>query len=251
MYRILINLQYDGSSYCGWIKQKNQNSIQGVLEKTIFKVIKSNNFKVYGVSKTDAGVHALSQKVIIEINFQPTLNKFIWALNKALPSDIHISEFDYVSASFELHDVKCKTYVYTLNNSIWDLKNNRYELEWSKNLINIKQLQDICNIFVGEHDFKLFSGLSESEVNSGNFKTIRKIDSIKVFKKADKIEIEFIAKGFIRHQIRYIVQSILNCQYNKVSQSTLKEMLNGNGKKLPFKAEAKGLLLKSVVFNKK
>lgn len=249
MWKILINLQYEGANYHGWIKQKKSVTVQSTLEKTIEKVIKNKDFKIFGVSKTDAGVHALAQKVIIQISFKPRLDLFIKALNKTLPSDIFISSSEFISLDFDLHDVKQKTYTYTINNSVWNLQNNRFELLWNKKIIICSELQNIFDLFVGDHDFKLFSGLNKDEILKKSIKTKRLIDSIAVIENNKKIIIEFKAIGFIRHQIRYIVQASLACYEQKVSIAVIQEMLNGNGHKLPFKADAKGLILKEVVFN--
>ena len=57
MYRYQLLIEYDGSNYIGWQKQKKGNSIQGTLEKTLSKVFKEK-IVIQGSGRTDKGVHA-------------------------------------------------------------------------------------------------------------------------------------------------------------------------------------------------
>ena len=40
MRNIMITIQYDGSNYCGWQKQNDTLGIQGIIEKSIYKITK-------------------------------------------------------------------------------------------------------------------------------------------------------------------------------------------------------------------
>ncbi|ADR24176.1 putative tRNA pseudouridine synthase A [Mycoplasma leachii PG50] len=244
---ILLTLCYDGSNYHGWINQINSISIQTVLNKAIKKVIKTSEFKTIGASKTDANVHALDQKVLLIIYFTPILEKFIKAINKALPKDIRILNAKFVNSDFNIREVEYKIYNYYINDYKFDIFTNRYEYFWKHSKIDILKLQEIFNLFVGEHEFKLFSGLKENEWD--NYQTKRIIDDIKVLRINNKVVIQFKATGFIRYQIRIIIANCLNAYLNyKINVNTLIEMLQGIGKKTPFIIEAKGLVLQQIKF---
>ena len=38
MKNINLTIEYDGTNYCGWQRQKNANSVQGTIEKAIDKL---------------------------------------------------------------------------------------------------------------------------------------------------------------------------------------------------------------------
>lgn len=250
MFKFLLTLQYDGSDFHGWIEQSNSKTIQGELNKAIKKVTKQSAFKTYGASKTDAGVHAIDQKVILELAFKPKLILFQKAINKALPETINISSIIEVNQNFNIRDVMFKEYTYTINDNQYDLLTNRFELNWKYAKIEVDKLQDIFNLFIGEHDFKLFSGLSQNEILNSDIKTIRSIENIIVKRINDKVVIHFKAKGFIRYQIRMVVQTSLNCYLNKrITQAEIKTKLQGVGDKPPFNAPPEGLKLIKIVFN--
>ncbi|ATZ21365.1 tRNA pseudouridine(38-40) synthase TruA [Mesoplasma tabanidae] len=250
MFKFLLTLQYDGSDFHGWVEQPNCLTIQGELNKAIRKVTKKAYFKTIGASKTDAGVHAADQKVTLDLKFKPKLELFKKAINKALPETIRVAFIEEIKDNFNIRDVSYKQYSYTINDGIYDLLTNRFELNWNFNKIEVAKLQNIFDLFVGKHDFKLFSGLSDKDLLSSNINTIRSIDSIKVSRINEKIVVNFKAKGFIRYQIRMIVQSALNCYLNKkITKEEIQEKLKGIGDKPPFNAPAKALKLNKIVFN--
>ena len=60
-------VQYDGSHYSGWQKQKNASTIQETLERALFKIT-NHRVKTFAAGRTDAGVHASGQVVHFESN---------------------------------------------------------------------------------------------------------------------------------------------------------------------------------------
>ncbi|WP_026389215.1 tRNA pseudouridine(38-40) synthase TruA [[Acholeplasma] multilocale] len=248
MVNLLISLSYDGTDYCGWVIQKKGKTIQGELEKALKGITKNSEYKILGASKTDSGVHALDQKVLVTIEFEPDLTRFSKALNRALPSDIIINRIEKVSEDFNIRDVKQKTYKYVINDQQTNIFNQRFELDWRYGEINIEKLQEIFNCFIGEHEFKLFSGLTTEEMQLR--KTYRKVDSIVVERSSTgKVEIIFKGKGFIRYQIRMIVGAALSAyQGKRISTSDIKNKLQGIGEKSTIVIEAKGLILEKIEF---
>ena len=61
MYRYKLKISYDGLNYQGWQKQPNKKTIQGELEKNLFKICGNSNISVEGSGRTDTGVHAKGQ----------------------------------------------------------------------------------------------------------------------------------------------------------------------------------------------
>ena len=57
-YKIIV--EYDGTNYSGWQKQKGKKSIQESIESAI-RTMTQEIVEVYGSGRTDAGVHALGQ----------------------------------------------------------------------------------------------------------------------------------------------------------------------------------------------
>ena len=60
MFTYQIIVEYDGTNFVGWQKQKNGLSVQQTIEKIFTKILKEKVI-LYGSGRTDAGVHAVGQ----------------------------------------------------------------------------------------------------------------------------------------------------------------------------------------------
>ena len=62
MKRVALLVQYDGSHYSGWQKQKNATTVQEILDKALLKIT-NHTVNTFAAGRTDAGVHASGQVV--------------------------------------------------------------------------------------------------------------------------------------------------------------------------------------------
>jgi tRNA pseudouridine38-40 synthase len=60
MFNYKLIIRYIGTNYHGWQKQKNQISIQEIIEKKL-EVLFKEKIRLIASGRTDAGVHALGQ----------------------------------------------------------------------------------------------------------------------------------------------------------------------------------------------
>ena len=98
--RVLLTVSYDGTAYAGWQRQQNALAVQQVLEEALRKLTGEATLTVTGSSRTDAGVHALGQRVHFDTASRIPPDKFPFALNTCLPADIRVLEGRYVPAAF-------------------------------------------------------------------------------------------------------------------------------------------------------
>ena len=94
MPRFFIEVFYKGTNYSGFQVQENANSIQSEVEKSL-SVFFKESFSLTGSSRTDAGVHALSNYFHFDSSLLSSytpqrLNRAIYNLNAILPADIVI-----------------------------------------------------------------------------------------------------------------------------------------------------------------
>lgn len=87
MIRYCLIIEYDGSGYVGWQRQKNGVSIQGEIEKAIF-LVTGESMTVYGAGRTDSGVHALRQVAHFDLVREWVPEKLCKALNAHLKIDL-------------------------------------------------------------------------------------------------------------------------------------------------------------------
>ena len=117
MKRVALLVQYDGSNYSGWQRQKNAITVQEILEKAIFKI---SNYTVntFAAGRTDAGVHASGQVVHFDIDCVIPGNSYSSVLNSLLPPTIRILESVEVKDSWHAcYSAIYRHYRYVINNS--------------------------------------------------------------------------------------------------------------------------------------
>ncbi|AGR41583.1 tRNA pseudouridine(38-40) synthase TruA [Spiroplasma taiwanense] len=239
----LFTIEYDGTDFYGWAKQKNQPTIQGEIEKAISKVARNSKFRIVGASKTDSGVHAKDQKAWVELNFKPNILGFLSALNKTLPLGITIKKIKEINKDFRVRNCRKKTYIYVIKLKETNVFENRFYF-FANYEINVFKLKEALDLFIGKHNFLNFSGLKKQELEM--IETIRTIDFLNLETFKNKLNITFQAKGFIRYQIRMIMGACLAYSRDKITLKDIKDTLELKRQKLPFIANPEGLTLKKI-----
>ena len=81
--KIKLLIEFEGSAYHGWQFQTNGLSIQEVIEKVLHKVVKKQT-RIFGASRTDAGVHAegmvahfIADSKMTELDFMRAFNSLL------------------------------------------------------------------------------------------------------------------------------------------------------------------------------
>ncbi len=78
--RILMTIAYDGTNFSGWQKQKlpEVRTVEGELEKALRKLFRDPVLECIGASRTDAGVHALGQRAVVDVKQRYPRKKYRW-----------------------------------------------------------------------------------------------------------------------------------------------------------------------------
>ena len=67
MTRYQILIEYVGTNFIGWQVQKKGNSVQGLIQKKLSKILKEKILLI-GSGRTDSGVHAIEQSAHFDCN---------------------------------------------------------------------------------------------------------------------------------------------------------------------------------------
>ena len=88
---IRLDIEYIGSNFFGWQKQKKLRTVQDEIEKTLKKTL-SKKVVLYGSGRTDSGVHAIEQSAHFDSEIEILdIKKKIKSLNFFLnPKNISI-----------------------------------------------------------------------------------------------------------------------------------------------------------------
>lgn len=244
MRNIKLTIQYNGKNYCGWQKQNDSLGVQGTIEQAI-KEITSEDVKITGSGRTDAGVHALGQVANFNTESSIPIEKIPSALNSKLPKDISIINAEEMPLDFHSrYCAKGKTYRYMIYNNSYrtPIYNNiSYFVKYD---LDLEKMQKEAKSLIGTYDFKGFMS-SGSSVKD----TVRTIYDIQIIKQEDLIVIEVQGNGFLYNMVRIIAGALIDVGSKRKTPQDIKIMLeNKDRSKSSDTAPAKGLCLYKVTY---
>ena len=163
---IKLTITYDGSEYHGWQIQPGLRTIQGVITEALQDLLGSE-VRLFGASRTDAGVSALGQVGLIQIDSPIPAENLAKAITDRLPADIAIIEAVEVPEGFDLMGaVTSKLYRYTIYTGqvrpvlqirhCWHLPTK----------IDTTAMAEAARLLVGKKDFKSFASAADKRENT-------------------------------------------------------------------------------------
>lgn len=237
---IKIKYSYDGSKFYGMQRQKDKITVQGEIEKVLLNVF-NEKINLITSGRTDTNVHALAQVSNFTIKKEIPLYAIKEQINKTLYGKIKIDEISYCSNFNSRYDAKYRTYVYHLKyeKDISPFEANYITAIKNEN-IDIDILNEKLKLFIGEHDFLLFSKKDKENKN-----TVRNIINAYASKQNETFIITITGNSFLRSMVRMIVAS---CIYEDKLEIENKLNLQKT-KKFKKILSASGLYLKEVIYD--
>ncbi len=244
MRNIKLTIEYDGTNYQGWQKQKRGSTIQNTLEEAI-RVLTNEEIEVIGSSRTDAGVHAKGFVANFKTNSKIPSEKYREAINHKLPKDIVILNSEEVDEEFHArYNARGKTYSYSILNRDVPSAINRNYLYHVKRKLDIEAMKEACKYFIGTYDFSAFKS-SGSSVKT----TIRTIFELYIEENNDIIKVYVTGDGFLYNMVRIIVGTLIMVGSNKIKPNEIENIIaEKDREKAGICVPATGLVLEKVYY---
>ena len=242
--RVLLRVEYKGTDYCGWQRQKNGLSVQAVLANAVRETTGESSV-MHGSGRTDAGVHAMGQAVHFDTHTNIPIDKLPIAINAHLPDSIRVLSACEVDPTFNARfDALSKTYVYKVYCAAVSSPLREGLFAFVHKRPDIEKMRRAANYILGEHDFKVF------QASGGHVKTtVRTISALEIREDGDEITFEVTGNGFLYNMVRIMVGTLYYVGIGKIDAEKIPEILASGkrdcaGKTMP----AEGLYLKEVVY---
>ena len=202
MFRYQILIEYVGTDFIGWQVQKKGNSIQGLIQKKLSKILKEK-INIVGSGRTDKGVHATEQSAHFDCkikikNYKVFLKSANYFLNNYLISILKIKKKNQ-----EFHarySAKIRSYLYIIYNRESPISLNKNRGWHIKKKLNINLMKNGAKKLIGTHDYSTFRSSSCSSKSP-----IRTIKNFIIIKSKDTIKIRVKSKSFLQQQVRSMV----------------------------------------------
>ena len=170
---IRLRIEYDGSEFAGWQRQRTRPTIQSTIEAVLSRV-HEKPIVIWGSGRTDSGVHAKAQVATFWSDFDLAPEKWANVLNYSLPKSIRILESQEAPASFNPQkNILSKVYEYRvlnrMQNSALDLRTYFMprRVDWNK-------VREALPYFEGKKDYKAFQGAKSTVKTS--VRTVHKFE---------------------------------------------------------------------------
>ena len=238
-------IEYDGTRYHGWQRQKDDRSIQGEIENALQKMT-ANRVTVIGSGRTDAGVHAKGQVASFECDTRLEADALLNGLNSLLADDIIIKACEHVNASFHArYDARSKIYHYTILNKPIPAAIGRQYFWFIRKSLHQDTMRAAVAHLIGRHDFKSFEGTGSPRQH-----TTRQIIAAELIERNGGLLVfQIEADGFLRYMVRNIVGTLVDVGRQKLTPDDFKRILDSKDRsQASATAPAQGLTLIKVKY---
>jgi len=248
MRKIALVIEYDGTNYYGWQKQKdpNQKSVQTELEKAL-KEFFGVPIIVGASGRTDRGVHAAGQ--VVDFKFYNKLyvriEKLHKVLNNYLPNDIKVKSAQFVKLGFSSRFyAESREYSYTLSTKD-TVFNSQFEA-FVPYKLDIDLLNQSASKFIGIHDFTSFS--KHNRDTKSYVCDVEKSHWVQLEEYKFKYYIK--ANRFVYSMVRSLVGFMIDVGRSKRSQEEIEDLYNNPRRDFTSAlASPKGLVLEKVYYS--
>ncbi len=245
--RIALGVEYDGSSYFGWQRQKNVNSVQQELEQALSSIC-NQPIEVHCAGRTDAGVHGTGQVVHFDTTAKREMVSYTLGVNAKLPDNIAIRWAKPVADDFHARfSATARRYRYIIYNSTYRPGILRAGLSHYHVPLDVEKMREACPYLVGEQDFTSFRAV-HCQSNS----PFRNVIHLNIERFEDFIVIDIKANAFLHHMVRNITGCLIDIGAGKYPSSWMKEVLDLKDRtKASATAKPGGLYLVEVDYPEK
>jgi tRNA pseudouridine38-40 synthase len=201
-----LKIEYDGRAFVGWQRQSNGLSVQQVLEAAASRLCGGTAPGTVAAGRTDSGVHAAGQVVLIELPdhlsrraVRDGLNFYMQPHAVAVISAGIVVDPDWSPRFSAIR----RDYRYIILNRparpaldtgfVWHVKTP----------LDAAAMQRAALFLIGRHDFTSFRALACQAASP-----VRTVDRLTIGRSNDRIIIEVSARSFLHHQVRNFVGTL-------------------------------------------
>jgi len=213
MPRLKLTVEYDGTGFRGWAAQPGLRTVEGELRAGLDAVFaRWDGLAVAG--RTDTGVHALANVASLDAEGGPPAVRAAEALSAALPNDLAVVAAEEAPADFHARfSARGRRYRYRILQ-----RRARAPLEasrswWLPRPLDEERLHESAALLAGEHDFRAFTpSVTHHKVFT------RVVREARWERRGDLLELEIAADSFLRHMVRTLVGTMVDCSPEEVAR---------------------------------
>ena len=243
---VRLTLAYDGTGFRGWARQRDQRTVQCVLEAALERVL-GDAPRLSVAGRTDAGVHARGQVASFAATEGVDPSRLQRALNGMLAAEVVCLDARVVPTGFDArHSATAREYRYRIDiGPVPDPFTARFV--WHRpGELSVPRMRAAATHLVGEHDFASFC----RRPSVGG--TVRRLERLAVLRAGDRIEVGARANAFLHQMMRSLVGTLVAVGEGTLEPDWMPAVLEGRNRAAAGPvAPPDGLTLERVVYGRR
>lgn len=218
-----IGLEFVGSNYRGWQRQKEVLGVQAVVEQA-FSKIANENIEVVAAGRTDAGVHAGNMLAHFKTTASRTVYNWLRGVNSLLPFDISLRWIKPMPDEFHARfGAIARRYRYITLNQPQRPAMLYHHVTHIHEPLNLLKMQEAAQHIVGQHDFTSFRAAA-----CQSNQPIRNIHHATLFEHGQFIVFDIQADGFLHHMVRNLMGTLFAIGKGELKPDDYLRILNAH-----------------------
>lgn len=243
-----LRLAYLGTHFFGWQIQTSLRSVQGELWKAL-QAIDPAAPMPQGTGRTDAGVHAQAQGVLIHTTKAWDSYRLLAALNAHLPVDARVMGAEPAPEGFfPRHHAVAKRYVYRIHEGPAEdpfAHGRRWHVHGAIPL-DRGAMTEAGRALLGEHDFTSFRH-QECAART----PVRIIHAVRLESSGRALDLVFEGNRFLMHQVRIMAGTLVDIGKGRLPAAAMRGILEARDRRhAGITAPPHGLYLDEVWYQR-
>jgi len=208
MPRYALKIEYQGTPFAGWQRQKTLSTVQGRIETALAR-LESGVHNIAAAGRTDAGVHALGQVAHCDMSRNWAPFRLSEALNFHLKPD-PIAIVDCAQVDDDWHarfSALERRYLYRILTRRPPATHDAGQVWQVSKKLDVARMQAAANLLIGRHDFTTFRSTicqAASPVKTLDALRITEVDGFS----GPEIRFDVRARSFLHNQVRSFVGTL-------------------------------------------
>lgn len=222
-HRIALGIEYDGSAYSGWQKQKfpQQETVQQYVETALSRVA-DRDVVVNCAGRTDAGVHATCQVVHFDTAIDRGAKAWTQGVNSMLPRNIRVVWSQTQEADFHARfSALSRRYLYLMYRRDTQSAMLHGRASYIRRELDENSMHVAAQHFLGEQDFTSFRAAGCQSKTA-----MRNVMHANVYRRGGFLIFDVKANAFLQHMVRNMVGSLLQVGRGEKDPAWIEQLLS-------------------------
>ncbi len=243
--RWALGVEYDGSGFVGWQRQKDGPSVQAAVEAAL-GFVAGHVVELHCAGRTDAGVHATGQVIHFDTTAVREERNWLLGANARLPDAVALLWARPVSRAFHARfAAQARRYRYVIANQAVRPAIQARGLAWWRYPLDAQRMHEAAQFLVGSHDFTSLRATACQAKSS-----TKTIHSISVTRQGRFVVLDVHANAFLHHMVRNIAGVLIPIGQGRREPDWVRAVLEARDRRASgITAPAGGLYLVGVDYD--